>query len=492
MAASHSSPSLYIFLMLSFHITNDTGFPLSRWAALGLGLILAAIALLTGGCSAPRASFDRVQETVASRTGQKVHWNRGGAEDAQVDASVQALLRRKLTAETAVQIALLHNQELQARFEEIGIAQADLVEAGLLHNPSFAASFRFPSRPPSGTNIEYSVAQDFLDLLLLPLRKHLAAAQLAQAETRVANEVLQFAAEVKTAFYTAQARQQLLGRLRVIAATNATAAEFTKRLHDAGNTNDLELANQQGSYEQSHLEVAQTELQVQRDRERLNRLLGLGEPDTRWTMDDHLPEVPPGEVSLRHLETRAVAQRLDLQARRMQLDSLGQALALRTKTRFVPAGIRLGVDTERDPDGQRLTGPTLDLELPIFNQGQGEIARLTAQYRQGQHELEALAIKAQSEVREARDQLVAARELVSYIGKRLLPTRQESLDLTLHQYNFMLKGTYDLLLAKQNEVAAERSYIEAWRDYWIARAELERAVGGSLTGGKSYLDRSKH
>ena len=54
----------------------------------------------------------------------------------------------------------------------------------------------------------------------------------------------------------------------------------------------------------------------------------------------------------------------------------------------------------------------------------------------------------------------------------------------------MLKGAYDLLLAKQNEVAAERSYIEAWRDYWIARAELERAVGGSLSG-KSYFDQSK-
>jgi cobalt-zinc-cadmium efflux system outer membrane protein len=137
-----------------------------------------------------------------------------------------------------------------------------------------------------------------------------------------------------------------------------------------------------------------------------------------------------------------------------------------------------------------VTGPTLDLELPIFNQGQAEIARLTAQYRQAQRELEALAVNVRSEVREARGQLIAARDLTSYIGKRLLPTQQEALNLTLQQYNYMLKGTYDLLVAKQNEVAAERSYIEAWRDYWIARAELERAVGGSLSG-KSYRD-SKH
>ena len=442
--------------------------------------ILPAVALFLAGCATPTASFDGVQSTVSERTGKRVHWNRGGPEDAQIEQSVQAILRRELTAGRAVQVALLNNRELQARFEEIGIAQADLIQAGLVTNPNFAASFRFPNRAPSGTDIEYSIAQNFLELLVMPLRKRVAAAQVAEAETRAADAVLKLAGEVKVAFYTAQARQQLLDRLRVISETNEVAAEFTKRLHDAGNTSDLELTNQQGSYEQSRLEVAQTELQVRRDRERLNRLLGVWGADTNWKMSDHLPELPGHENSLRNLESRAIAQRLDLQAARMRLDLIGQSLALRTKTRYLPAEIKLGVDTERETDGQRITGPTLDLELPIFNQGQGEIARLTAQYRQAQRELDAMAVNIRSEVREARDQLIAARDLTSYIGKRLLPTQQKALNLTLEQYNFMLKGAYDLLLAKQNEVAAERSYIEAWRDYWIARAELERAVGGSL------------
>ena len=303
--------------------------------------------------------------------------------------------------------------------------------------------------------------------------------QLAQTETRVADEVLQLVAEVKTAFYTAQARQQILDRLRVVLEISETAAEFTKRLHDAGNISDLELANQQGSYEQSRLEVAQTELQLRRDRERLNRLLGLWGSEIDWKMADHLPELPAREISLQNLEARAIAQRLDLKALRMRLDVIGQSLALRTKTRYVPMEIKVGVDTERETDGQRVTGPTLDLELPIFNQGQGEIAKLTAQYRQAQRELEARMVNVRSEVREARDQMIAARDLTSYIGKKLLPTQQQALNLTLQQYNYMLKGAYDLLLAKQNEVAAERSYIETWRDYWIARAELNAPPAGA-------------
>jgi len=456
-----------------------TKFPIQN-SQITAAAILSLLALLAAGCATPSASLDHVQAMIGERSAKRVHWNRGGPEDAVIAEGMQALLRRPLTAERAVQIALLNNRELQARFEEIGIAQADVIQAGLLNNPNFAASVRFPDRSPSGTNAEFSIAQNFLDLLVMPLRKRVAAARVAETETRAADGVLKLAAEVKIAFYTAQGRRQLLDRLRVVSETNETAAEFTKRLHDAGNTSDLELANQQGSYEQSHLEVAQTELQVRRDRERLNRLLGVWGTDTNWTIGDHLPELPESDSSFRHLESRAIAQRLDLQAARMRLDLIGESLAVRTRTRYLPAEIKLGVDTERDPDRQRVTGPTLDLELPIFNQGQGEIAKLSAQYRQAQREMEAMAVNIRSEVREARDQLVAARDLASYIGKRLLPTQQQALNLTLQQYNYMLKGPYDLLLAKQNEVAAERSYIEAWRDYWIARAELERAVGGSL------------
>ena len=128
-----------------------------------------------------------------------------------------------------------------------------------------------------------------------------------------------------------------------------------------------------------------------------------------------------------------------------------------------------------------VTGPTLRLELPIFNQGKGRIARLEAQLRQAERRLEAQAIDIRSEVREARDRLLAKKDLAIYYRDELVPERKRVLDLTLTNYNAMLKGPYDLLLARQNELAAERGYIDALRDYWIARADLERAVGGRLT-----------
>src|SRR6476661_59974 len=86
---------------------------------------LLAVSLIVCSCAAPPASFDRVQTKVLERTGHRVHWNRDSSEGAQIEQEVRMLLGRPLTADRAVQIALLNNRDLQARFEEIGIAQAN-------------------------------------------------------------------------------------------------------------------------------------------------------------------------------------------------------------------------------------------------------------------------------------------------------------------------------------------------------------------------------
>ena len=426
-------------------------------------------------------STNDLQSTIRQRTGKEVQWQKDAAAEEQIRAAIRALLRRTLSADAAVQIALLNNRELQATFEEIGIAHADLIEAGLLKNPVFDVIGRFPDRPPSATNVELSVAQEFFDLLVIPLRKKVAAAHLGKTKLRVGDAVLKLAVEVKTAFYELQAEQQLVGRLKAINEANATAVELAQRQHEAGNINDLDLANQQATYSQSKLDIAETSASIRADREKLNRLMGLWGEDTTWKIADELPPLPSTDFPQQRLESLAINQRLDLAATKMELGAIVASLGL-TKTYRYVGSIEFGVDTEKDPDGQRVTGPTLRLEVPIFNQGQGRIARLEAQLRQVERRLESEAVAIRAEVREARDRVIAKRDLASYYRDELLPERQKILQLTLTHYNAMLKSPYDLLLAKQSEISAKRGYIDALRDYWIARADLERAVGGQLNG----------
>lgn len=451
-----------------------------------ISIASSALLVLVSGCSSnPKAAFTDVSNVVAERTGQKVMWPRNEGEDEEVRKAKASLLEGDLSPEKAVQIALFGNPHLQGVFEEVGIAKADLVQAGLLRNPRFAASFRFPKGTPAGLNSEYSLVGDILDLIILPLRKRIAAQNLEAVKLRVADEVLKTAAEVKGAFYAVQAREQLIKRIRFIVEVNESSADVAKRMRDAGNIPELEFADQQAIYAQSRVALGESLRDLRSDRERFNRLLGLWGNEIGWKVADELPAIPQKEISLENLETVAITQRLDLAALRAQLTNAISALKLQNGTRFFPGAVEVGIDTEKEPDGQRVTGPTLELELPIFDQGQAAIAKLKSQFRQAEREFEARAIEIRSEVRENRDRLIANRELAEYYEKILLPLRVKIVNQSLLHYNAMQIGPVELLLAKERELDAERAYVDAWRDYWISRAELERAVGGTLSASEA-------
>jgi cobalt-zinc-cadmium efflux system outer membrane protein len=445
-------------------------------------LFAALLPLAFGGCTStnPKGAFEDVNHQIAARTGQEVRWMRDDTEREQIEKTVEGLLRTNLTVQTAVAIALLNNRTLQAQFESLGISQAELAQAARLRNPQFSGFWRFPTHGPTVVNAEYSLAQDFLDLLVLPTRKKIAARHLEGTQLRVAQEVLRLAQEVQVAFYTLQAHQQFVKRLSLIMEVNEAAADIAQRQHDAGNINNLEWQHQQAAFAQSRLDLAKAEAQARADREKLNRLLGLWGQQTGWQMAEALAPVPDGELPLENLEALAVSRRLDLAAARGDVEALASALTLKKNFRYLP-GAALGVSAEHDIDRSWVVGPTLDLEVPLFDQGQGEIARLAAEYRRAQRAFEALAVNIRSEVRERRDAVIAARAAAEYHAKILLPQRQSILRETLLQYNAMQLGNYVLLAAKEREQLAEREAIEALRDYWVARAELETAVGGTLT-----------
>ena len=445
--------------------------------------LTAALPLAFAGCMStnPTAAFDDVGRRVTARTGQEVRWMRDDADRDAIEQTVATLLQTNLTAESGVSIALLNNRMLQAEFESIGISQAEVAQATRLRNPEFSGSWRLPTHAPTGLNAEYGLAQDFLDLLMLPARKKIAARNLESTKLRVAHEVLRLSEEVQATFYTLQAHQQFVQRLGIIVEVNEAAADIAQRQYDAGNINELELQNQEALFAQSRLDLAKAEAQVRTDREKLNRLLGLWGKQTSWQTADTLPLLPGKELPLENLEAIAVTRRFDLAAARGDVLALASAVKLKKNFRYIP-GMTIGVDAEHDLDHSWVIGPTLGLEVPLFDQGQAGVAQLAAEYRRAQRHFEALAVNIRSEVRAARDALIAARDAADYHAKVLLPQRQQILRNTLLHYNAMQKSNLELLLAKEREQQAEQAAIEALRDYWIIRAELERAVGGRLSG----------
>lgn len=453
-------------------------------------ILMAAVPLVFAGCTTthPTAAFDGVNRTVRERTGNEVRWLRDDSWH-ESDQAVESLLRTHLTVQSALAIALLNNRSLQAQFEEIGVSQAELAQASRLKNPVITANWRPPLNGPGMVNSDYGLTQNFLDLLTLPARRKIAARNLEIAQQHLAHDILLFSEEVQTAFYMLQARQQFALRLALIVEVNEAAADVAQRQFNAGNINQLDLHSQQLAFTQSRLDLARTRATARTERERVNRLLGLWGEQTVWQITPDVPALPLDELSLDDVEAVAVTRRLDLAAARGEVVAVAYALNLKRNTRYFP-GVDLGVSSERDLDGTWVLGPSIALEIPLFDQGQPEIANLTARYRQARRHFEALAVNIRSEVRESRDALIATREMAEYHQRFLLPQNRQLLGETLLQYNAMQMGNYDLLLAKQREQQAEQAAIEARRDYWIARTHLQIALGGGFTPATTSVEPS--
>jgi cobalt-zinc-cadmium efflux system outer membrane protein len=451
-------------------------------------VVLIGIILL-GADLCPAASLDRsfddVSGVVMSRTGKRVQWNRGSAQDAEAERYIRAQLKRPLTASSAVQIALLNNHELQAIYEEIGLAQADLIEAGLLKNPLFTIERRFP-----GQAMEADILGEFIDLLFLPLRKRVAAAKLEATKLRVGAEILNTAAEVRVAFYENQGNQQIADLAQNVEQATAASAEVALQLHQAGNSRSLDLANEEALHVQAKVDFAKTLSTGIESREKLTRMLGLWGVDTSWRVSPRLPDPSKQEIGVAGLESRAIAQRLDLAAFKQETLSEARRLGF-VRFEEISRGFEMGGHYEREKDGQYSVGPSFNLPIPFFNFGQAAKARSEAKVRQTQQRYLALAVQIRSEVRSARDRMLLARQRVDYVQSTAMPLRRRVVEESQLQYNAMQVSLFDLLRAKQEEVNAGREYVEALRDYWVARAELEKAVGGSLNGRLLQLSDSK-
>ncbi len=445
-------------------------------------IAILILAILGAACRVPpKGGLDEVTRLLDERGARSLRWNQSLREDDEARRALDRILEQELTPVRAVEIALVGSPQIQATLERLGVAQADAVQAGLLKNPSLSVHPGLPFGSPSWTGVawEVSVALEVLDVFLLPLRKKLAGLEFERARLAVAAEIWRLVTEVRAAYYEALAGAQRLELARSIAENAELAADFAARLERGGTLSELALATEQGSYTQARLDLVRAERDAVSAREHLVRALGLWQGHERMKLPATLPMVPPRDPEVDGMERAAVTQRLDLIAAEREAALLERTVKMAKGTRFL-SSLSIGGDGHSEPEGRKVIGPSIALELPIFDQGQAKIARLVAETRRARRQVDALAIEIRSEVRERANRLLSARSLAEYLQRAVIPLRERTVALAQQQYNGMLIGLPQLLLAKQSEISAWRDYLDSVRDYWVARAELERATGGPL------------
>lgn len=428
------------------------------------------------GCASvePRASFPEVQRITSERIGKQVQWSSGSAADRMVAERIDAMLAKPLDADAAVQIALLGNRNLQATYEELGIAQADLVQAGLLKNPVLSGDLKFFD---NGTKIELSLVEDFLDVLYIPMKKSIAETALAGTKLRVSLSVMDVASEARTTFYALQSAEQVVELRRTVLNASEASRELAKRINQAGNNTRLDLANEQAMYEESKLNLAAAEAEAVDLREHLTGLMGLWGKQAKFTASAPLADPPADEIPPLGLERRAIAQSLDLKLARTEMELAARRLGI-----TIPLGllseVELGAAAERETDGSWGVGPAFGLPIPIFSQGQPAVVAASAKLRQARQLYYALAVELRSGVRSAYQHMLAARQRSQYYRQVLMPLRQTIVEESHKQYNAMQISGFQLLQTKRDEIETAKDYLEAVRNYWFARAELEQILAG--------------
>jgi len=432
---------------------------------------------LLAGCASvsPTDESDRFEREVFARLGSAPR----AARDEQAEAELQRLIAERLAGETtldrAVQVALLNNRRLRAELEDLDIAAADLIQAGLLSNPTLQVEIRFPGPP-----FEIDVAKDFVDLILRPLKLKLAGVALEKTRKHLLDKAVELAADTAAAYFAAQAADRILDLRRTNLAAVEASLEAATRLHQAGNIHDLAQLLEQARAQEARLDTLDAQGEAWEAREKLVRLLGLwGTEAAALKLSSQLPDLPADEVPSQGLEALAVTNRGDLAAARAEVEAAEIDAGLAGITSILPM-LDATVHTEREPEGETTIGPSLSIAVPIFDWGQARIPAAQARLRKAGHEYAALAVEIRSQVRVARNKLMIARQRASGRSTVLEPLRGKILKQTLLQYNAMQLGVFTLLSAKQEEIEASRRSVEALRDYWIARAELQRAVGGKL------------
>jgi cobalt-zinc-cadmium efflux system outer membrane protein len=435
-----------------------------------VGLVPLALAACV---SVPRdAGVAEVQRSVSERG---VPAPESRAQPAVSDQErVASMLGGELTADQAVAIAMLNSPRLQAMLAGLGIARADLIEASTISNPIFEAEIRYPREPYRP--FELRLAQALVDLIQLPRRRALGRAAFAAAQMRVSSEVLRFAADVRASYYELLAASQRLALSRTALDAAQTAVDVAIKQHAAENITDLELENEQARYEEAKLDLAREERWGVLAREALIRWMGLRAASSDWTMPATFPPLPAAELEQEQLEQLAAAQRLDITIARREVEAAKQRVPLARLAMLEDT--MLDVHYEREPKGEHTVGPGIELPIPIFDTGRAARTRAEAQYLRARNELAALEAESASRLRSALATVSEARARVDYYRDVVLPRRHRIVELTKLEHNAMLVGVFQLLQARQSETAAERDFIDAQRDYWSARLDLDRAVQG--------------
>jgi outer membrane protein TolC len=447
-------------------------------------LYFTCVSFVLTGCAtfSKDGGLDQVKATAAKHIKQELVWSKTESDQKIVTERVNELLKTPLDVENAVQLALLNNKGLQASLYELGISEADVVQAGRLPNPKFSMLF---AKNNGEYKIEQTLTFNILSLVTMPKMLEIERRNFDKTKQTVALEVLRLAYATRIAYFNAVAANEHARYSEQVQESAEASAELAHRMVKAGNWSRFEQAKEQSFYADAMLEYANAKNLQTSSHEALSRLLNV--PVAQFELQKRLPDLPKSVDELQPFEQAAFEQRLDLQAKRLETEALAKQLGLTKVTRLINV---LEIGPARVLEGKRndpyKKGVDLSFELPLFDWGDAKVARAEAIYMQAVNSTAQLAFNAQSEIREVHERYQTSYKVAKHYRDEIVPLRKKVLDEDQLRYNGMLISPFELFADARAQVMSVNGYIARLNEFWLAETALQMtSIGGvNSTEGK--------
>ena len=460
-----------------------------RRAILKLCLSTALLIFLSGCATyySEDGGFDTAAVAARDHLGMEAQWLKDQETTAKAYDDVSKLLERSLSADDAIQIALLNNPGLQSAYAELGVSEAERVQAGRLPNPGFS----FSRTSGGGTlEIERSLSFSVGAILTLPLRVSMENRRFEAAKLAAAEATLDVAFSAREAYFNAVAAKQTTAYMRQVLEAAQASRQLMERMARVGTSSKLELAREELFHAEATTALARAIQGEVAAREALVRALGLFGEQLSFTIPDRLPELPPQPQEIENIEQKALQQRLDIQIARKQLESLKRSMNLTSTNHFVSLLEEAGPAQVRDRGEPIRDGYEIVVEIPIFDLGDARVARAEAVYMGGVHRLREAAITARSQVRETYHGYRSAYDIAKQYRDSIVPLRTRISDEQLLRYNGMLTGVFELIQDAREQIVTVTEAMQATRDFWLADTALKRVSLGAGSPSMKMADGS--
>ena len=460
----------------------------------GFPLILGACATAVPGIyTEPKAGFANISSQVTPAIGKRTAFAETQAENEALKKQVHAMVHRKtISADTAVQVALLNNKGLQASYANVGLSAAEAWQQSTPENPIVSIGVLGIGAPELGAYraIEGLIRSNVLDATTRKQRMAIADASFRQAQLNAVNDTLALANQTRKAWVDAVAAFEAVSYLRRAKATSDAGSELAMRLGETGALNKAGQAREQAFNAELAGQLAQARLNATRSKEALTRLMGLWGTGVDYYVPDALPSLPRSVGRVTDIEAKALRNRVDLRVAKVGLEAQAKAFGLTDQTRIVSdLEIVAGAEFEREVEGsgdiETKTLPQVEVEfaIPIYDTGKARMRKAELSYLQAANVLAEKAVNVRSEARGAEASYHAAYKIARHYRDVLVPLRTTVEEEGLLSYNGMITNTFELLTDVREKLAASLEAANAKREFYMAQADLTAAIYGGGEGG---------